>query len=240
MMRIFGCFICNSSHWVKDCLKKKLNALMVGDDDSEPKALSQWDKPQLCCHYRGNRVSLKLSKDDNKLKVVQYLRAGDKWHCQRHVNSVRPILLYAWIEQGSKDEQIIEGKNALYHAVPLSDVSTRVGGIEEATNRVIGYRLDLAFMSTKWCTRVILEEARRIIENFGNGLKCSLGVGVHDSKLVMVARGATMTYGGTWLPLVKIINWVGLYMDQNSNTSHELREGLTPRKVAKHMDQERA
>ena len=23
---------------------------------------------------------------------------------------------------------------------------------------------------------------------FGNGLKCSLGVGVHDSKLVMVAR----------------------------------------------------
>ncbi|RVW55326.1 hypothetical protein CK203_089066 [Vitis vinifera] len=154
MMRIFGCFICNSSHWVKDCLKKKLNALMVGDDDSEPKALSQWDKPQLCCHYRGNRVSLKLSKDDNKLKA---------------------ILLYAWIEQGSKDEQIIEGKNALYHAgregieeravylcgclkgnqtrlgggVPLSDVSTRVGGIEEATNRVIGYRLDLAFMSTK-------------------------------------------------------------------------------------------
>lgn len=48
-----------------------------------------------------------------------------------------------------------------------------------------------------------------------------------------MTQGATMTYGGTWLPLVKIINWVGLYMDQNSNTSHELREGL-------HMDQERA
>lgn len=31
-------------HWVKDWLEKKLNALMSKEDDSEPKALSQWRK----------------------------------------------------------------------------------------------------------------------------------------------------------------------------------------------------